>query len=203
MSTHVPDAATVCVHSVCVKKSLRRSGIASKLLKEYISHLRTRTEAGSAPYERIVLLSHDDLVPFYESCGFKNLGKSEVVHGSLPWYELRVDLNDKTTTSSTAPSTTATNSAAMPPAQQGDQQIPPGIWEALVQGSSSRSRTVGKLLSSFANGLGDVTSTNTSGESVNNFDLLCPRPGCGSLILKKGVAQWVEMASEPVMCKTA
>jgi len=196
MSMHIPNSPTVCVHSICVKKALRRRGIASKLMKEYISRLRVRAEAGSVPYERIVLIAHDDLVPFYESCGFKNLGRSEVVHGSLPWYEVRVDLKDKAAASSTTLSIPPTDLAAMPPAQQGNQQIPPGVWEALMKGSLSSNGPVGKLLSSFENGLVDVISGSTQGRSVNIFDLLCPRPGCGSVILKNGVAQWVERASE-------
>lgn len=171
-------------------------------MKEYISRLRARAEAGSVPYERIVLLAHDNLVPFYESCGFKNLGKSDVVHGSLPWYEVRVDLKRKTVASSTTSPIAVTSLAAAPSAQQGYEHLPPGLWEALAKSSSSRNKPVGKLLSLFERGSSEVILESMQGESVNKFDLLCPRPGCGSVILKSGVAQWVEKASEQVMCKT-
>lgn len=206
MSVHIPGASTVCIHAICVEKSFQRKGIATRLLKEYVSRLRARAEAGSVPYEKIVLISHDNLIPFYENAGFKNLGKSDVVHGSLPWYELRVDLKDSsgtsttsasgTTTSTTASTISAADVRAMPPAQQGDQEIPAGLWEALLRGSSTRNKPTGKLLSSFENGLGDVIASTTQGTSVNKFDLLCPRPECGSIILKGGVAKWVERASE-------
>jgi hypothetical protein len=33
------------------------------------------------------------------------------------------------------------------------------------------------------------------GTSVNKYDLVCSRSECGSLVLKKGVAKWVERAS--------
>jgi hypothetical protein len=34
---------------------------------------------------------------------------------------------------------------------------------------------------------------------VNKFDLLCPRDGCGSVILKNGVAKLIEAASVQVV----
>ncbi|KAF9451558.1 acyl-CoA N-acyltransferase [Macrolepiota fuliginosa MF-IS2] len=204
MSEHAPGASTICIHSICVQKSLQGKGIAMKLLKEYVSRLRTRAEAGSVPYKRIVLISHENLIPFYENAGFKNLGKSGVVHGSLPWYELRVDLikSDPSILGTTAPTTTSLVStidvAAMPPAQQGSQQIPAGLWEALSRDSSRKNRPTGKPLVSFENGLDDVIASAGEGTSTNKFDLLCLRPGCGSIILKAGVATWVERASEQV-----
>ncbi|KAJ3736015.1 Mss4-like protein [Lentinula guzmanii] len=72
-------------------------------------------------------------------------------------------------------------------------QLPAGLLEAL-QASSSRSRPTPHPLSSFANGISDVTET-IDGETVNKCDLLCPRPGCGSIILKKGVATLEERES--------
>ncbi|KAL0574690.1 hypothetical protein V5O48_007275 [Marasmius crinis-equi] len=73
-----------------------------------------------------------------------------------------------------------------------DSQIPPGVWEALQ--SSSRTRPTAKLLKSFENGISDVTDN--EGPS-NRYDLLCPRTGCGSIILKKGVGKFVEREESP------
>ncbi|EPQ51578.1 Mss4-like protein [Gloeophyllum trabeum ATCC 11539] len=79
--------------------------------------------------------------------------------------------------------------SAAPTAPQ--SQVPAGLWEAL-QASSSRPRPASQLLPSFPNGLADVLSPETN---TNKPDLLCPRPGCGSLILKSGAATLQERSS--------
>ena len=79
-----------------------------------------------------------------------------------------------------------------PPSQ--NQQLPPGILDALQHRQiivrSSR------LLSDFPNGVADLTNRDGSeGVLINKFDLLCPKADCGSVILKNGVAKWVEHCS--------
>jgi hypothetical protein len=115
-----------------------------------------------------------------------NCGKSDVVHGSLAWFELRVELKSFATA----------DGAAIAPAE--DQQVPAGLWEALLTSSSSKNRPSGKLLSSFDNSVVSVATEVAQGILVNKYDLLCPRPGCGSIILKKEVGELVERASEQV-----
>ncbi|KZV98077.1 Mss4-like protein [Exidia glandulosa HHB12029] len=41
------------------------------------------------------------------------------------------------------------------------------------------------------------------GDLVNKYDLLCPRAGCGSVILKNGVGVWVRMTSGNVQLEPA
>ncbi|KAK7691549.1 hypothetical protein QCA50_004948 [Cerrena zonata] len=171
METHVSGAPSVCIHSVCVSQAHRRKGIAVGLLKEYISHLERARERGS-PYERILLIAHEELQQLYAKAGFELVGPSSVVHGSRPWFEMR-----KVLTQSAPPS------------------IPPGLMEALSATSRSK-RPIGKLLGAFPSGLADVSDiTPDSPYAVNLFDLLCPREGCGSIILKNGVATLVEHQS--------
>ncbi|KAF9077156.1 Mss4-like protein [Rhodocollybia butyracea] len=74
-----------------------------------------------------------------------------------------------------------------------NSQPPAALWEAL-QTSSTRSRPTSKLLSSFENGITDVSESGQS-NTTNKYDLLCPRAGCGSVILKKGVAKLEERES--------
>jgi hypothetical protein len=52
-------------------------------------------------------------------------------------------------------------------------------------------------LSAFAGGIVDV-SVRSPDASMNKFDLLCPRNGCGSVILKSGVAKLVDAPSVQV-----
>ncbi|GLB41012.1 putative acetyltransferase (GNAT) domain containing protein [Lyophyllum shimeji] len=181
MSTHVPLSASVCLHSVCVSPSHRRKKIGVNLLKEYISRLEAARKDGR-PYQRILLITHEPLRQFYEQAGFEWLGKSSVVHGSKPWYEMRKVLGSST---------------AQPIREElpEPRQIPAGVWDALQH--STKARPLGRAHNSFPGGILDLVEPHTAkqGVSVNKFDLLCPRPACGSIILKRGVAEWVERAS--------
>lgn len=88
MSEHVPGAPSVCIHSVCVATAYRRQGVALSLLQEYITRLRTSSDR----YERVLLIAHEELIPFYRKAGFDLVGPSPVVHGSQPWYEMGLSL---------------------------------------------------------------------------------------------------------------
>jgi len=66
------------------------------------------------------------------------------------------------------------------------------LWAALQQ-ASSKPRPHPHPLSSFSNGISDITT-----EDTNKYDLLCPRVGCGSVILRKGVAKLKDRESVKV-----
>jgi len=181
MSTHIPGSSSVCIHSVCVAPSHRRKRVGLALLKEYIRRLEQAQSGQSVNLERILLITHDNLRGFYEKAGFEWLGKSSVVHGSKSWFEMRYKL------SSLKDSATQI--------LDGNQQIPPGVLEALRRRPDVIPSS--RLISDYPNGLTDLLQpdSNAEGVSVNKFKLLCPRDGCGSIILKKGVGKWVERAS--------
>lgn len=185
MSTHVPDSSSVCVHSVCVAKSHRRRGIGLALLKEYICRLETRNGGARAKYHRILLITHEELRCFYESAGFEWIGPSSVDHGSRPWFEMRRNL--------TLPS--MNNSPHVETPVRTIQEIPSNILEVL---NRPRERIrAGKLITDFHHGLTDLLELDGArpGISVNKYELVCWRAECGSLILRKSVAKWVERAS--------
>ncbi|KAJ7451173.1 Mss4-like protein [Mycena latifolia] len=71
-------------------------------------------------------------------------------------------------------------------------QIPPGVMEALLRPSTSRPAS--RTLASFSGGVTDVSMPESEFLS-NKYDLLCPRPACGSIILRTGVAKLVEKPS--------
>ncbi|CAG8632893.1 10099_t:CDS:2 [Paraglomus brasilianum] len=74
MSQHEAKGKTVCVHSVCVDNMFRRRGVATRLVTEYVRRMKEEN------YERIVLISHEYLIPFYENLGFKLVGESKIQH---------------------------------------------------------------------------------------------------------------------------
>lgn len=174
IAKHVPGSGSVCIHSVCVAPSHRRQGIAVGLLKEYITRLQ---RAGA--YERVLLIVHDNLRGLYEKAGFEWLGPSAVHHGAKPWFAMKRELRAQPSTSD----------AVAPPS------VPAGIWEALQRAATSRNRLVGRALASFPNGAQDLVVDDGEGLLQNKYDLLCPREGCGSVILKNGVGSLVERAS--------
>ena len=175
------------MHSVCVAKPHRRKGIGIALVREYVKRLETASASGVANYDRILLITHEELRFFYEMAGFEWVGPSGIVHGSRPWFEMRRNLVS-------VPHQTETPERMI----QGHFSMPPNVLEALHQPRDEIPS--GRLISDFHHALSDLLEEDDScaGISVNKFDLLCSRADCGSIILKKGVARWVERASVQV-----
>jgi len=180
MSTHVPGARNVLIHGVCVSSDARRRGIASALLAEYQRRL-----AATGPYERALLIAHEEKASFYERVGFKSRGLSKISFAGVPWIELEwvVPLENPSELQSTA------------------QAIPPGLLEAL-QGQGATPRRQGQLLLSFQGGILDVSEEGEGDQRSNGFDLLCINERCRSIILKRGVAVLRERESVQVSVLT-
>ena len=136
---------------------------------EYAQRLREDPRVGDAVIQRILLICHQNLIPLYERVGFKLVGKSPVVHGPDPWFEMRLDLED-----------------SLPPHPETLQAvahgaIPPDVLAALT--SPTRNRPSARSYSSFSSSQELISS-----DGENALDILCPRPGCGSIVLKAGTA---------------
>jgi ribosomal protein S18 acetylase RimI-like enzyme len=178
MSTHVEQGSSVCIHSVCIHPEHKRQGLGMHLLNEYVRRLES-----AQVYERILLICHDELINFYEKCGFTLVGESKVQHGGGRWYEMKRILDGS-----------GRGGVQQDNSQSRSQEMPAGLWEAL-QASSARERPT--PLSSHQSP--EVVSvTGSDGVIKNKYDLLCPRSGCSSIILKKGVAKLVERSSVQV-----
>ena len=174
MSTHVPGARAILIHGVCVTPDARKCGIASALLAEYQRRL-----AAAGSYERVLLISHKEKIGFYERIGFKSRGLSSIAFAGIPWFELEW----------------AVPSGQFDDFQGTPQAIPSGLLEALQSQNVSRQRQ-GQLLSSFQDGIFDVSEMGD--QRSNRYDLLCINERCGSIILRKGVAVLQERESVQV-----
>jgi guanine nucleotide exchange factor len=174
MSTHVPGARTVLIHGVYVTPDARKRGIASTLLAEYQRRL-----AAADSHERVLLISHEEKIGFYERIGFKSRGLSSIAFAGVPWFELEW----------------AVPSGQLDGFQGASQAIPPGLLEALQSQNVSRRRQ-GQLLSSFQDGIFDVSEKDD--QRSNRYDLLCINERCGSIILRRGVAVLQERESVQV-----
>ena len=162
MSTHDPDGKTICIHSVCVDRGHQRQKLGSALLEEYI---RRWTDG---PHDRISLIAHEELIKFYVSAGFKLIGKSQVVHGSKPWFELRYFLQPNIPDIAT------------------QRRILEVLRDEVNQ--SEVQRPGKKLLSYFPGGPRELVEE----DGLNKLPLYCPRMACKSVILLQGIASLSE-----------
>ncbi|KAG0330637.1 hypothetical protein BG000_011624 [Podila horticola] len=93
MYAHDPAGNAVCIHSVCTAASHQRRGIASKMLRAYLAHVRQlgqeeEEQTGHRSVDRVLLIAHRELMGLYAGVGFREVGLSDVVHGPDPWYEM-------------------------------------------------------------------------------------------------------------------
>lgn len=84
---HSVEGRTVCVHSLAVLPAYQRRGLGKTLMKAYLQRMES---AGVA--DRVALLAHKDMVPFYESLGFVETGTSEVKFAGGGWSDMVHDL---------------------------------------------------------------------------------------------------------------
>jgi hypothetical protein len=92
MAEHDPKGTSVCIHALVVSEDNRRKGIAMALMKEYIHRLRKDPKTGETVVQRILLICHENLIPFYKRAGLELKGKSSVIHGPDPWFEMGIEL---------------------------------------------------------------------------------------------------------------
>ncbi|GAA5840450.1 hypothetical protein JCM3766R1_000292 [Sporobolomyces carnicolor] len=163
MEAHEPAGQYLAIHSVCVSPDHRKQGIAKALLQEYLARVRA---AGRV--RGIRLIAKEGLVGMYERSGFKSRGKSQVVHGKDPWFELGIDFDQN-------PSETSLFDT--------DEGIDP-----------STIRSPGKRLSPDSI-TPDTIRVKLLQDGKNKFDLYCPRAECRCLLIKRGAASWVVRGS--------
>lgn len=77
---HQEQGGTICIHSVAVSPEFQRLGLGTVLMKAYVARIKDSKSA-----QRLALLAHDRLVPFYQSFGFENMGPSAVTSHGGNW----------------------------------------------------------------------------------------------------------------------
>ena len=80
---HEEGGGTIAIHSLAVLPEHQGKQVGSTLMKSYIHRIQ---EAQIA--DRIAIIAHDDLVPFYESFGFESRGPSKCQFGGGGWVDL-------------------------------------------------------------------------------------------------------------------
>ncbi|CDK29369.1 unnamed protein product [Kuraishia capsulata CBS 1993] len=85
---HVETSRVIGVHSVIISSKYRGLKLGSLLMKDYIQKL-SQQDVG----DKIVLIAHDYLVPFYQSLGFENRGESKCRFAGEVWFDLAITLS--------------------------------------------------------------------------------------------------------------
>lgn len=80
---HEDQGSTIALHSLAVKADHQKKRVGSTLMKSYIQRMKDAQIA-----DRIALLAHDHMVPFYEALGFENCGKSACTFGGGGWFDM-------------------------------------------------------------------------------------------------------------------
>ncbi|KAI9372180.1 hypothetical protein BJX61DRAFT_534161 [Aspergillus egyptiacus] len=86
---HDEAGSSIAIHSVAVLQEHQGKQVGSTLMKAYIQRIR---EAAIA--DRIVLIAHDHLIPFYEALGFENRGLSKCQFGGGGWTDMVLEFSE-------------------------------------------------------------------------------------------------------------
>jgi len=89
MSCHEPNGQTLVIHSVTINHKFRRNGMGTKMLLYYINKIINDQKE----VKKILLLTKEYLVKFYQSTGFEVIKLSDVEHGLDKWYEMSMTIN--------------------------------------------------------------------------------------------------------------
>nr|POE54445.1 putative n-acetyltransferase c9.02c [Quercus suber] len=87
---HDPAGRTLCLHSLAVLPAFQRRGLARTLLRAYLQRMRDARVA-----DRVALIAHQALIPYYESFGFRSLGPSTAQFGGGGWWDMVLDFDDE------------------------------------------------------------------------------------------------------------
>ncbi|RAL10733.1 GNAT family N-acetyltransferase [Aspergillus homomorphus CBS 101889] len=82
---HEPAGSNLAVHSLAVVPEYQGGGVGRALMSEYIQWVRSEDIADA---ERVVLIAHEYLVPFYERMGFRCLGASPSQFAGGGWFDM-------------------------------------------------------------------------------------------------------------------
>lgn len=84
---HHENSRFIGIHSLTIDPQWRGKNLGTLLIHDYIQKLSNQ-DLG----DRIVIIAHAELIPFYEKIGFNNLGESLCKFGSSTFYDMAIDL---------------------------------------------------------------------------------------------------------------
>ena len=86
---HQEHGRTIAIHSLAALPEFKGRGLGKIIMKSYLQRMES-----SGIADRIALLAHDKLIPYYEALGFVNMGKSEVQFGGGEWVNMSYTITE-------------------------------------------------------------------------------------------------------------
>lgn len=80
---HKEDGRTICIHSLAVLPDYQKRGLGKTLMKAYLQRMESHGVA-----DRVALITHEALIPYYEALGFESKGKSQAKFGGGGWFDM-------------------------------------------------------------------------------------------------------------------
>lgn len=84
---HKEHGRTICIHSLGVLPEYQHRGLGKTLMQAYLQRMESHNVA-----DRVALIAHDHLVPYYEQFGFVNKGQSAAQFGGGGWIDMVKEL---------------------------------------------------------------------------------------------------------------
>jgi len=84
---HIEGSRVVGIHSLVIDPEWQGKNLGTLLMHDYIQKLSNQ-DLG----DKVVIIAHKELIPFYEKIGFNNLGESDCKFAGSAWYDLAIDL---------------------------------------------------------------------------------------------------------------
>ncbi|KAH8592898.1 hypothetical protein B0O99DRAFT_516550 [Bisporella sp. PMI_857] len=84
---HQEDGRTIVLHSVAVLPEFQGGGLGRILMLAYMQQMN-----GAGIADRLALIAHDHMVPWYQKLGWNNKGKSNCQFGGGGWSDMAFDL---------------------------------------------------------------------------------------------------------------
>ena len=79
---HQPDAENLAIFGLDVLPEYRNQGVAAELMKHFIG------QAQKTGRRKVILTCKAALIPYYQSFGYLNDGKSASNHGGAQWFDM-------------------------------------------------------------------------------------------------------------------
>jgi ribosomal protein S18 acetylase RimI-like enzyme len=84
---HIETSRFIGIHSVAIDPNWQGLNLGTLLLHDYIQKLSNQ-DLG----DKIAIIVHKELIPFYEKIGFVELGESKCDFAGTKWYDMAIDL---------------------------------------------------------------------------------------------------------------
>lgn len=84
---HFEHSRFIGIHALVIDPEWQGKNLGTLLMHDYIQKLSNQ-DLG----DKVIIIAHKELVPFYEKIGFQNLGESECKFANTKWFDLAIDL---------------------------------------------------------------------------------------------------------------